>query len=120
MKIEKFDRATCRTLRLAMNRALVEAGIEGVEFAVGNMSFNDTECNIKVKATTAGNSEARDDIVSLKAKLHGIAALTNDTGWKLVDFHSKKSKYPFIATDAAGKRYKLSPAQAQAKFGRAA
>ncbi len=120
MKIENFDRATCKALRIAMNRVLVDAGIEGVEFAVGSMSFSHTKCTIKVEATTAGNVEARTSVVELQAKLHGIASLTNDAGWALVDFHPKKRMYPFIATDATKKRFKLSPDQARARFGHAA
>lgn len=116
MNIEKFDRSTCRVLRRALEDALKNVGIEGVTFDVGGMRFSDTECTVKVVAKTAGNGAHVADLLSMEAKFHGIAS-TQRNGWTLVDFHPKKHKYPFIATNENGSRYKLSISQAKMRFG---
>ncbi len=120
MKIDNFDRATMKLLRVALNGALAEVGIEGVTFKAGSMSFTGSEATIKVKATTERNAELRTGLVQMWLGAHNVASLTNDDGWALVDYHSRKPKFPFIARDARGKQWKLSPEQARARFGRAA
>lgn len=114
--MEKFDRASLRTLRTKLEAVLADAGIEGVTFRVGNMRFTETSADIKITAETAGETAVIDDLVRHKADLHGVASLKKD-GWTLVDFHSKKPKYPFIALDPAGRRMKLTPDQARLRFG---
>ncbi len=116
MKIENFDRATLKTLRDAMQSALDAAGIEGVTFEVGNMRFSPSEATIKIVAKTEGATDANLDLVARMAKLHGVAS-TERNGWALVEYHPKKRKYPFIATNPEGKRWKFSPEQAQNRFG---
>lgn len=111
MKIEKFDRAVCRALRERMNAVLAEAGIEGLTFEVGNMSFTNTECQIKVTAATAGAEKARAGRAEMIGKLYGLACTEKD-GYKLVDFHAKKRKFPFIV-EHGGKTYKMSPDRAK-------
>ena len=119
MKIETFDRSSCRVLRDKLQAVLAEAGIEGVEFEVGNMRFTANEVSIKLTAKTAGAEGERLDVVAQMAKLHGIASTERD-GWRLVDYHPKKRKYPFIAENPRGTRYKMDVQQAQNRFGVAA
>ena len=118
MKINSFDKFNCKVLRGHMQAALDNAGLEGVTFDVGNMRFSATECTIKVVAKTAGNAVKAAIEVEWQAKRHGLASTERD-GWTLVDFHPKKRKYPFIATNENGSRYKLSISQAKMRFGTA-
>ena len=117
--MDKFDKTACRELRKAMKEALDKCGVEGVTFDIGSMRFNDSEVTIKVVAKTEGNAQVRLDRVANMARIHGVGSMVKD-GWSLVDYHSKKPKYPFIATGANGKEYKLTIAQAHARFGRTA
>lgn len=119
MKIEKFDRATLNILRTAMQSALEATGIDGVTFEVGNMRFTEAEATIKIVAKTEGAADANLGQVARMAKLHGIATIEAN-GWKLIEYHAKKRKYPFIALSPQFKRFKLSPDQAQNRFGVAA
>lgn len=116
MKIEIFDKTICKALRDVMQRALSEAGIEGVEFEVGGMAFSGTECNIRVSAKTAGNAAERSDKAENMAKLYGLASTEAADGTRLVEFHAKKHKYPFIVVKPNGKRFKLTLEQARQKF----
>ena len=119
MNVTKFDRATVKALRTKLDAVLADTGIEGVEFKIGNMRFSETAVDIKVTATTAGEAEVKTDLVESMAKLHGVASTSKD-GFTLVDFHSKKPKYPFIATKPGGGRIKMTPEQARLRFGVAA
>ena len=117
MQIQNFDKDTCKALRVKLTAVLLDAGIEGVDFHVGSMSFTDTECKIRVTAKTAGAADARLEHAGRMAKLHGLACTERD-GATLVDYEPKKHKYPFII-ERKGKRFKLTPDQAIRTFGAA-
>ena len=115
--IKEFNRPICRQLRGDLEKVLANAGIEGVTFDVGNMSFSNTECKIKIVAKTEGFAEKNAADMTNVARIYGLADTTR-AGWTLVDYTPRRRKYPFLATNPEGKTYKLSLDQAHFRFGR--
>jgi len=118
MSITKFDRNACRIVRARLEEVLAEAGIEGVEFEVGNMSFLPNQLTIKVVGKTEGAADDQHDLLVSMTRLDNIGSLEKN-GWKIIEYHSKKPKYPYIVTDGRGKRFKMTPGQARMQFGAA-
>lgn len=112
--VTKFDRPTLKALRSEMQAVLDKFGAN-LDFEVGNMSFDDTEVSIKVKAKVKG-AQTMEDLMLVKfAQLDGIKNLTNAKGQRLVMYKSRSPKYPYVYQDGS-KMYKCSTAQAKRLF----
>ena len=121
MNFEKFDRAAAKLIRIKLEQVLAGIDFNGVKFEIaGNASYSDSKVNIRVSATNAASIRENGHRLGFYADQNKIASLTSDDGWTLVDYHPRKPKYPFIATNPQGGRYKLSVRQAQRRFGTAA
>lgn len=65
MNIDKLDRSTVKMIRGKMQQVLDEAGIDGVEFEIGNARFSENEVTFKVVGKTAGAEEQANEQLQL-------------------------------------------------------
>lgn len=117
MKFEQFDRRNLKDLRNEMTAVLKKYGMDAnLEFVVGNMSFTETEVEVKVTAKVAGAKSRAE--VNLEAILKMRGLVKERDGRRLVRYDHKKHKYPFIfeKTSEPGKLYKMSDDQAEFYF----
>lgn len=113
--MEKFDKQTLQLLRKAMEKALKEVGVDGVEFQVGRCTYEPSLATFKVEAKIKGGETFADQALQSYAKTFGLALKKN--GRILEEYNTRRHKYPFVYRDVDGKRYKCSPIQARALFG---
>ena len=113
--ITKFDQPTLRNLRVEM-QALIEAyGVKtNLEITVGNMSFSDTEVNIKVQAKVKGAVSRADRILQMEADRLGLK-MKNNAGDKLVEYKTRAQKYSLVY-ESRGKLYKTDERGIVARF----
>jgi len=119
MTIDTFNHDTLKVVREQLNlvlEVLSEGDLAGVTFEVGNMSFSNNSVKIGLVGRTEGAKADMSDLVARMARMHGLAC-TEKGGYKIVDYHPKKIKYPFIIDTDDGRHLKMSPRQAAAKFG---
>ena len=117
--MNSFNRANVRQMQKQIAAVLNEHGFDNVEFKDnGGARFGSTECTFKVQAKITGTQTRDESALETMAKLHGIDDITKvgPKGETLIEFHSRKPKYPFIYTTRRGARYKCSPAQAVRMF----
>ena len=113
--IKKFDQPTLRNLRVEMQALLEAYGVEtNLEITVGNMSFSDTEVNIKVQAKVKGAVSRADRILQMEADRLGLK-MKNDAGDKLVEYKTRAQKYSFVY-ESRGKLYKTDERGIVARF----
>ena len=111
-----LTRSQVKTIREKLQAALDDAGVEGVEFSVGSCRYRDTDGTFKVDFKLAGERTRDEELLEVEMRRLGLNR-TNAEGMTLVEYHTRKHKYPFIYTRADGKRFKCSAFQAKAYFG---
>ena len=116
----KLTRQKMVTLRSDINALLEDAGLAGVEMSLGNGSYTESEAHFKLNIKVAGvKSSTERDLVTF-GQLDNINVFaTGPKGQKLVEYHSKKRKYPYIYETVRGARYKASAQSARNLFGSA-
>ena len=116
-KITSFDKTTLKAMRVEMQAVLDKfAAKSNLEIEIGNMSFDEAEVSIKVKAKVKGAVTMDDKILTMVAKRIGITKMVNAKGYKLVQYKSNSPKFPFVYVKPTGARYKCSEEQAQRMF----
>lgn len=122
-----FNKQNLPTLRRAMEAALKNIQ-PNVDFHVGNISFMNGECTIKVSAKIVGVEGIKDksqEMLSEWAKLFGldtdkVVRLPSGHSVKLVGYDSKKRKRPFVVEDVnTKKRYVLDDEYTRGAFKKA-
>jgi len=115
-----ITKAQLRTLRTEMQAALNKAGL-GFQFDVGNMSFNATEVNIKVKGVVKTASGAVAETAAdrmLKAKVAALGLnMVGRKGERLTEYKASRYTYPYGFVTVRGAMKKCTEAQARAIFG---
>ena len=113
-KFSNFDRKNLKNLRSELEAVLAKYGADAnLDFEIGNMRFDATVTEIKVKATVKGAETAEDRFLLSQIKAHGLVQEKN--GARLIRYDTKKHKYPFIY-ESAGKRYKTDLLGAKMRF----
>ena len=117
MKIENFDRQNLNALRSEMEALLAKYGNKtGIEFKVGNISFDEAEANIKVSAKVKGAKTMADSLLDMVCKNLKITNRTNAKGETLVAYNSRSTKYPFVYETVRGTKYKCTQTEAIKMF----
>ena len=117
MKIQNFDRQNLNALRSEMEALLAKYGNKtGIEFNIGNISFDEAEANIKVSAKVKGAKTMADSLLDMVCKNLKITNRTNAKGETLVAYNSRSRKYPFVYESANGKQYKCTRDMAREMF----
>ena len=112
----EFNKINIGKFREELSELLKKHGIDGVDLNVGNIRFSPTSCKIEVNAVIAGQPSASQNILLQVTTMHKLN-MTNNQGWKLVDYKSSNWKMPFIF-ERDGKRFKCSLSQALIYFGK--
>jgi hypothetical protein len=119
MKINTFDKNTCKALRNELNTILTKYGVDtNLVFEVGNMKYLATEVTIKLTARVAG---AKPNAVVVLERNLGYSGLnsTNAAGDELVGYKPANYRYPFIyVCGGTGRRFKCSEESATKRFGK--
>ncbi len=114
--MSNFTKQNLQALRNQLNEVLANAGIEGIEFEVGNMRFTDTHADIKLKATISGAPTKEQTALRDSAHVWGLDTnKSGPRGEKLVGYKSRNRKYPFIF-ERNGSQYKCGLDQAKRYF----
>jgi hypothetical protein len=120
MKVDKFNKALCRTLRNVVEETLQEVAKEhGISIKVGSGSFSDVNFNFKVEASVIGkdgvalSKEAESFKMLAKAynleptDLHREFTFRGDI-YKIKGLSSRSDKFPILATKVSdGKTFKF-------------
>lgn len=116
--MQTFTRSTVRQLEKEMLEVLNRHGFTNVSFAGKGARFDSAECTFKINARVEGATTRAESELEMMAKLEGIDVnKRGPKGEKLIEYHSRKPKYPWIYETVRGARYKCTTAQARAKFG---
>ena len=115
--MHEFTRSNLREMQQEMTDVLNNYGFKNVNFAVEGASFRASEATIKIKANIAGVKTMKETALELYAKRDGIDPdKRGPKGERLIEYHTRKPKYPYIYVTVRGTRYKCSRIQARMKF----
>jgi len=120
--MQTFDRKTVRQMEDEMVAVLNKYGFENVTFAGAGARYEPAECTFKIRGTVTGvegvQTRKQTDLERYAA-LDGIADITKrgPKGEELIEYHTRKPKYPYIYKTVRGARYKCTPDQAKRMFG---
>ena len=119
-----FTKPQLKAIREAMQSALEQVNLEGVNFTVANCTYNGGEATYKVNVLLDGAETKEQKDLAQMAKLFGLdtSKIKNTQGMSLslIGYKSKAPKMPWIVQDLkTNKEYKLTDAQAEQWFKKA-
>lgn len=120
-KIVKFNRSNLPNLRAEINQALKDVATKyGISIAAGNARFSDANATFKlevsiVSANGVVKTQGRTSLETLYPQyVDKVIMLSNGVQGKVVEYHSRRFKYPFtVETLNTKKRYKTTLSQVQ-------
>jgi|6_EtaG_2_1085325.scaffolds.fasta_scaffold35286_3 hypothetical protein len=115
MRTAELTRKNLKTLRMEIDAALNEVATRnGLEIKLGNGRFSPMNASFKVDVSVVSEegtvkTKGRMDLEVFYPELvdKNVMLSGRKTG-KVVEYHSRKSKFPFIVACENGKRYKLA------------
>ena len=116
-----FTKPQLKAIREAMQSALEQVNLDGVNFTVANCTYNGGEATYKVNVLLDGAETKEQKDLTQMAKLFGLDTSkikdTQGMSFILVGYKSKARKMPWIVQDLkTNKEYKLTDAQAEQWF----
>jgi len=118
MKITKFNKANLREVREVINAALTDALSElGLTADIGNIKYGEADFNCKLTVSCGSDADAAQREWDKYAPMLGLTS--EDFGktfsqdgklFTVVGIKPKSPKFPIIAMDASGTRYKFTKA----------
>ena len=116
-----FTKPQLKAIRAAMQSALEQVNLEGVNFTVTNCTYNGGEATYKVNVLLDGaETKEQKDLRDMAGLYHfDIDKIGNTQGMKLklVGYKSKAPKMPWIVVDTlTNSEYKLTQDQADRLF----
>ena len=119
-----FTKPQLKAIREAMQSALEQVNLEGVNFTVANCTYNGGEATYKVNVLLDGAETKEQKDLTQMAQLFGLdtSKIKDYQGMSmsLIGYKSKAPKMPWIVQDVkTGKEYKLTDAQAESLFKKA-
>ena len=116
-----FTKPQLKAIRAAMQSALEQVNLEGVNFTVANCTYNGGEATYKVNVLLDGAETKEQKDLTQMAKLMGLdTSKIHDyqgMSFSLVGYKSTARKMPWIVQDLkTGIEYKLTDAQAEEGF----
>lgn len=123
-KIKEFDRTSIRLMESAVSDALGNVGEAfGVEFKAGRGQFSPTQFTFRLHVTIAGAEpqEAQDfrqyaDLYGLKPDDLGRTFLDRNRRFTIVGLLPRSQRYPVLAQNDRGTRYKFPVEAVKAGF----
>lgn len=119
-----FTKPQLKAIREAMQSALEQVNLEGVNFTVANCTYNGGEATYKVNVLLDGAETKQQKDLTQMAQLFGLDTSkikdTQGMSLSLIGYNSKASKMAWIVQDLkTSKEYKLTDAQAESLFKKA-
>ena len=116
-----FTKPQLKAIRAAMQSALEQVNLEGVNFTVANCTYNGGEATYKVNVLLDGAETKEQKDLTQMAQLFGLDTSkikdTQGMSLSLIGYKSKAPKMPWIVQDLkTNKEYKLTDAQAEQWF----
>ena len=116
-----FTKPQLKAIRVAMQSALEQVNLDGVNFTVANCTYNGGEATYKVNVLLDGaETKEQKDLKDMAGLYHfDIDKIGNTQGMKLklVGYKSKAPKMPWIVVDTlTNSEYKLTQDQADRLF----
>jgi len=74
--------------------------IEGITVELGNCSYDEAEAQYQLKIKVDGAETREQKALKMYAQLDGLDLEKKHLYYTLVEYHSKKQKYPYIYTDS--------------------
>ena len=111
--ITTFDSANLTNLRADINVALAAvSSAYGISLNLGTGRYSDNNVTLKLEGSIISNGTVKTKgAVALErfypAYVGKVVTLYNGKKGKVIEYHSRKRKYPFIV-EVGNKRYKLS------------
>jgi hypothetical protein len=118
-KITEFTRPQLQTLRQELNAKLTQLGDDlGIKISAENISYEPTECTIKLKASINGKLSRNQQRIQTEAKLidihnvkHGTQLHSQTRGaLTVVDFKPRSPKYSWVVEMTNGNRLSMTDA----------
>jgi hypothetical protein len=118
-KITVFKRPQLATLRRELDLELKQLGARlGLNISSGNISYESSECTIKIKAQIKGQLTRNQQSIGMHASLLGLNNIKygsvlhsqRNGALTLVDYKPRSPKYPWIAELTNGNQVKLTDA----------
>jgi len=122
--MSNFTKPQLKAIRTAMQEALEQVNLEGVNFTVANCTYNGGEATYKVNVLLDGAETKEQKDLTQMAKLFKLDTSkikdTQGMSLSLIGYKSKAPKMPWIVQDLkTNKEYKLTDAQAESLFKKA-
>ena len=116
-----FTKPQLKAIRQAMQSALEQVDLEGVNFTVANCTYNGGEATYKVNVLLDGAETKEQKDLTQMAQLMGLDTSkikdTQGMTLSLVGYKSKASKMPWIVQDLkTNEEYKLTDTQVERLF----
>ena len=116
-----FTKTQLKAIREAMQKALEQVNLDGVNFTVANCTYNGGEATYKVNVLLDGAETKEQKDLTQMSKLFGLDTSkikdTQGITLSLIGYKSKASKMPWIVQDLKSyKEYKLTDEQAEQWF----
>ena len=111
--ITTFDRANLKKLRSDIEAAVATVGAaHGISLTLGTARFSSDNVTMKLEGSIISNGTVKTKgAIALERfypKYVGkLVKMSNGKTGKVIEYHSRKPKFPFIV-EAGNKRYKLS------------
>jgi len=119
-----FTKPQLKAIREAMQSALEQVNLDGVNFTVANCTYNGGEATYKVNVLLDGAETKEQKDLTQMAKLFKLDTSkikdTQGMSLSLIGYKSKAPKMPWIVQDLkTNKEYKLTDTQAEQWFKKA-
>jgi len=112
-----LTKAQVTGIRKQLEAVFAANGLLGYAVSLGNARFDSAQATFQLKVTKKGQQTQEQSALVLHARLDGIDLnKTKPDGEKLVEYHPRKRKYPYISQKPNGSRYKMSAQQAKMYF----
>ena len=115
--MSNLTKAQVTAVRKQLEAVLNNAGITGYDLALGNARFDSAQATFQLKVTKKGQATREQSALAMHATMDGIdPTKVLADGEHLIEYHSRKRKYPYISIKPNGSKFKMSTEQAQARF----
>jgi hypothetical protein len=112
-----LTRAKVKALREQLDAVLQANGVQGFEFELRNARYGGEEVTFQLHAKVAGAQTKEQKALDMYAVVDGVDPdKVSSRGERLVEYHPRKRKYPYIMENKAGTRYKITTEEAQRRF----
>jgi len=117
MNMQNFTRSNVASMQDEMIEVLNKYGFKNVQFKTDSARFSSSECTFKLTGKIAGTKTRAESELARHAAIDGVDPdKTGPKGEKLIEYHSRKRKYPYIYASISGKWYKCGPDRARNMF----